>query len=113
MNMLYVLLGIWGVSLLLFLASFLQKDPLNAVEKSVEELSINMYQEQLKLKKRIKVLEEELMMGSPVPRPKKAINEIIRNQVISLYKQGVPPEKIGSLSDLSKEDVRSIIQGIS
>lgn len=71
---------------------------------------MNVLQEHYKLKKRISVLEEELMLDGEMTLHKSPINEIIKNQVISLYKQGVKVDQITKQSTLSKQEVLSIIQ---
>lgn len=71
---------------------------------------MNVLQEHYKLKKRISVLEEELMLDGEMTLHKTPINEIIKNQVISLYKQGVKVDQITKQSTLSKQEVLSIIQ---
>lgn len=71
---------------------------------------MNVLQEHYKLKKRISVLEEELMLDGDMTLHKSPINEIIKNQVISLYKQGVKVDQITKQSTLSKQEVLSIIQ---
>lgn len=71
---------------------------------------MNVLQEQYKLKKRISVLEEELMMDGERPFQKNPVNEIIKNQVISLYKQGVNVDQITKQSALSKQEVLSVIK---
>ena len=112
---------IGGVAVLLFIISFFLKDRAKANEKEIEDVSMNLYQEMYQLKKRIKVLEEEMMVDSKfVPAKqkqsnqnntaKKPINEIIVNQVLTLHKQGVATDQIVTLSSLPKEDVQSIIK---
>ncbi len=51
-------------AILLLLLSFFQKDPVKNVEKQLENFSISLMQEILKLKTKIAVLEEELMITS-------------------------------------------------
>jgi len=51
-----------SASVILFILSFFQKDPVKEIEKQVENTSISLMQEILKLKQKISVLEEELMI---------------------------------------------------
>ncbi|MDG5470809.1 hypothetical protein P6709_03545 [Jeotgalibacillus sp. ET6] len=110
-----------GIVILLLVLSFFMKDRSKSNEQELEDLSMNLYQEISQLKKRIKVLEEELMVdtkfvpskkapSSPKTVQKKPINEIIVNQVLSLHKQGVSTDQIVTLSSLPKEEVQTIIQ---
>ncbi|TYS78032.1 helix-turn-helix domain-containing protein [Rossellomorea aquimaris] len=75
---------------------------------------MNVLQEHYQLKKRMRVLEEELMVNgdaplqrtSPVRNP---IHEVVKNQVIALYQQGIPVEQIAKQSALSKSEVQQLI----
>lgn len=51
-----------SISILLFFFSFFQRDRTKEVEKQVENFSISLMQEIMKLKKRVNILEEELMI---------------------------------------------------
>ncbi|MGG3913418.1 hypothetical protein [Rossellomorea vietnamensis] len=108
--MTYLFIGLVSFSILLLVISFFQRDRYRDIEKDMEELSMNVLQEHYKLKKRISVLEEELMLDGEMTLHKTPINEIIKNQVISLYKQGVKVDQITKQSTLSKQEVLSIIQ---
>ena len=109
MNSLIILLLILAV--LLFIISFFQKDRNSIIENNVEELSLNLYQETYQLKKRMKVLEEELLIeqSQPLSQPRNEINAILKNQVIALHKQGLNAEQISKQSALSMTEVQKII----
>ena len=107
MNLLFI--GLVSFSILLLVISFFQRDRYRDIEKDIEDLSINVLQEHYKLKKRISVLEEELMMDGNVSFQKKPVNEILKNQVISLHQQGVHVDQITKQSALSKQEVLTII----
>jgi len=51
-------------AILILLLSFVKKDPVKNVEKQLENFSISLMQEILKIKNKIAVLEEELMLTS-------------------------------------------------
>lgn len=119
------------IGIICILLSFFLKDSSKRVEKDLEELSISIYQETNAIKKRLKVVEEELFLEpnftvkSPVAsqQPKapkspvsntnhintKQINEILVSQVIQLNRQGYPIEEISKMSTLTKEQVISIL----
>ncbi|QWC21678.1 hypothetical protein KJK41_15300 [Bacillus haikouensis] len=113
-----LLIGLLGFSILLFFLSFFQKDRYAAIEKEVEELSMTVLQENYQLKKRLKVLEEELMMDGEVFRKgnpslkKPIIHEVVRNQVIALHQQGTPLDQIAKQSALKKSEVAHIISSL-
>lgn len=56
------IIGLLIASVLILLFSFLRKDPVKDVEKQLENFSISLMQEILKLKNKVTVLEEELML---------------------------------------------------
>lgn len=115
-----VIISLLSLSSLLFIISFFQRDRYKTLEKDVEELSMNFLQENYTLKKRLKVLEEELLMeegpvfqAPPPQRPKKKVHEIVKNQVLALHAQGMNMEQIAKQSALPVMDVQEIIRNRS
>lgn len=78
MNLSLILMGI---GIVLIIISFFLKDRTKQIEKEVEELSIGIYQETNGIKRRLKIVEEELLLEpnfkvqSPKPAPKKTPRE--------------------------------------
>lgn len=112
MDLLFI--GLVSFSILLLVISFFQRDRYRDIEKDIEELSMNVLQEHYQLKKRIRVLEEELMVNGDAPLQRtsperKPIHEVVKNQVIALYQQGIPVEQIAKQSALSKSEVQQLI----
>ncbi|WP_400242395.1 hypothetical protein AB3U99_15660 [Niallia sp. JL1B1071] len=123
--MLIVTLVLLGVSLLLLLLSFFLRDPIKDLREEIDQLSIQQVQELYKIKKKLKVLEEELMIGeenfsfkspSSIKETKPIQNEntlsihaIIKNQVWTLAASGVPIDQIANQSSLSISQVQHII----
>ncbi|WP_170007670.1 hypothetical protein [Bacillus fonticola] len=110
--------GLIGIGVLLFFVSFLVPNKLKSMEVEIEQLSLQMMQEQYSLKKRIKILEEEILIGStrsPSSNPSikttsdKPVHHIIRNQVWTLHEKGYSLKEIAGRSALSKEDVQTIL----
>lgn len=116
-----LLLGLLAFSILLLIVALLAKDPIKSLREEVDQLSMQQLQELYQIKKKLKVLEEELLVSEsdmtplsgprnpPILAEKKQIHEIIKNQVISLAGQGLSIEQIAMQSSLSLEDVQSII----
>ncbi|KIL79710.1 hypothetical protein [Bacillus badius] len=113
-----LIIGLAAAGIVFLLLSFFVKDRSRLLEKEVEDLSLQFLQETYQLKKKIKVLEEELLIGPPVTSLQKTaaadetaavVNEILKNQVISLYYQGVKLEDIARQSSLSLSQVRQIL----
>ncbi|KIL48528.1 hypothetical protein KP77_23150 [Jeotgalibacillus alimentarius] len=112
----WIMLSIGGAGLILFIISFFLKDRSSDTADELQELSMSLYQELSQLKKRTKLLEEELMIDSSSsnkPVKPKQINEILVNQVLSLHKQGMSPEQISNLSSLHISDVLHLIKSRS
>ncbi|HLR08023.1 MAG TPA: hypothetical protein VK136_02025 [Bacillota bacterium] len=62
--MLYVLLTIIGIAIVLFILSFFMNDKFEELENQLEQLSISTMQDTYQMKKKINVLEEELLTDS-------------------------------------------------
>lgn len=114
-----IILTLLSAAILLFIASFFQKDRTAKLENDLEQLAVSHMQEMYQLKKKVKLLEEELLIqDAPVSsavqsrRPGKPdqINEILKNQVLSLYRQGLSIDQIVRQSTLSKELVMTVLE---
>ncbi|MGG0716492.1 hypothetical protein ABE096_02670 [Robertmurraya massiliosenegalensis] len=117
----YIVPILLGLSILLFIISFFIKDPYKEIKNELDQFSMQQIQEIYQLKRKIKVLEEELLIDDrefqPSPtrhqHPKKEIHAIIKNQVWTLAQQGVSIDQIAKQSSLSIEDVKNIISEFS
>ncbi|MFJ7933656.1 hypothetical protein [Sporosarcina sp. NPDC096371] len=107
------------IGLISIVASFFTKNFSTKYADELERVSISLHEETSSLKKRIKVVEEELMIssnqlplgnkGNPVPKVK-PVHDIIVNQILSLHSQGYSINDIAKRSTLSKEDVITVLQ---
>ena len=57
-----ITLIVMAVGIVLIIISFFMKDPSKQIEKDLEELSIGIYQETNGIKRRLKIVEEELLL---------------------------------------------------
>ena len=113
-----VIIILLSLSALLFIVSFFQKDKTSQLETEVEELSMTLLQENHNLKKRIMILEEELLLEKPVNLPSVQqkpgesipVHGVLKNQVLSLHSQGVGLQQISKQSALPLETVKRIIE---
>lgn len=117
-----ILISLFVFSILLLLVSFFLKDPYKEIREELDQLSMQQLQEVYQIKKKLKVLEEELLVSDielslPLSQmgssDKKIVHDIIKNQVWSLAQQGTPIEQIAKLSSLSFQDVQGILMEFS
>jgi DNA-directed RNA polymerase specialized sigma24 family protein len=112
----YVMLALVFVSILLLLISFFAKDKIKELEEQVEHLTLSLVQETYQIKKKLKVLEEELLLNDEdvldIVRQKTYADsfELERERVFSLYSQGLPYEEIAKETSLTTEEVRMMLQ---
>ena len=88
-----------------------------AADRELEELSVTLYKETSQIKRRLKVVEEELMLEGPaVPAnaPKttsmQGVHQILISQVLALHSQGYNVTQIAERSSLSPAQIEQIIQ---
>lgn len=109
------MLSLLGFSLLLFILSFFLQDPYKKIQEDIDNLSIQQIQDMYKVKKKLKLLEEELLIDDAVlndtipANSTSHIHEIIKNQVWSLAAQGVSIQKIATQSSLTVQQVQQIL----
>ena len=105
------------IGLIAVIASFFLGKSNRTYADEIEKVSMSLHQETNGLKKRLRAVEEELMIGigpmkNNVSQTKKAkpIHEIIINQVLSLNSQGFSIDDIAKRSSLTSEEVQSVLQ---
>ncbi len=109
------------VGIITSIASFFFGKSSSKYVDELEKVSISLHQETNSLKKRLKNVEEELMISAtPVMfndsiqqslKPKtKAVHEIIVNQILSLHSQGYSINEIANRASLAKSDVQTVLQ---
>lgn len=110
-----------STGIIIIVISFFVKGSSKKIEKELEDLSMSFYQENNQLKRRLKALEEELLMPSKAPaafpKQKKAqpvavssINQILVSQVLALHDQGYNMSEISQRSSLSYDQIATILQ---
>jgi len=107
-----LIIALISISVFLFIISFFMNDPVKAVKEELDQLSIQMLQDTYQLKKKVRILEEELLVPETnIPEPVgRRTNDIIKNQVNLLYLQGLSIEQIAKQSALTEDEVYEIIQ---
>lgn len=109
-------MDLWVIVIILLVAaialivwSFYKQDNGEKVQEEFEELSLQWLQEMNHLKKRIAVLEDELTISSEeLPKTEK-VHEVVKNNIITLYTQGVATEDISQQTRISEPIVKAVI----
>lgn len=60
-NMDFIIIGLFSFSIILLVLSFFKRDKVKDLEEQLEQLSLTTIQENYQMKKRVKILEEELL----------------------------------------------------
>ncbi|ARF15844.1 hypothetical protein [Sporosarcina ureae] len=103
-----------SIGVLAVILSFFVGNKTRAIDDELESVSISLHHETSNLKKRVRLLEEELMVASPAPEPiavapQKPIHAIIVNQITSLHKQGYTIPEIAKRASLSEREVTEVL----
>lgn len=110
----YVMFALIGISCMLLVVSFFAKDRLKQVEEQLDQLTISLAQETYQLKKRLKVVEEELLMDDTMTKKHADTGHFsIREHILFLYKQGLSAEQIARETAMTVEEVRMVLRGIA
>lgn|SRR5690625_1743464 len=113
--MVIVFITLISVSLLLIILSFFMNDKFSDLESQLEQFSISTMQDIYQMKKKIKILEEEILSENMTETPTQS-GEVEMNQpaviqqVYNLYEQGYPISDIAKLTNLSSFDIQTIIK---
>ncbi|WP_176142535.1 hypothetical protein [Halobacillus hunanensis] len=103
-----------SVALILFIVSFFMNDRLRDVEDQVEQLSLQYMQESYQMKKKLNVLEEELLSSDLTEEilkqsySNKQSPPLIAN-IQNLHQSGYSTAEIAKKTNLNEYDVHSII----
>lgn len=107
-----VIIVLFSISTLFFILSFFKKDNTKELEKQLDHFTMTTMQEFYQLKKKIQILEEELLANTSneyfteqIPSSK---NDLL-NEVVTYYNQGYSIEKIAQFTTLSENEVMSLI----
>ncbi|KAA0966064.1 hypothetical protein FQ087_07380 [Sporosarcina sp. ANT_H38] len=105
------------IGLICIIASFFIGNSSSNYDDELEKVSISLHQETNGLKKRLKAVEEELMIGvgplssgGKTKTQSKPVHVIIVNQILSLHSQGFSISDIAMRSSLSNDDVIAVLQ---
>ncbi|ABO67736.1 MULTISPECIES: sigma factor-like helix-turn-helix DNA-binding protein [Geobacillus] len=109
----YAVIALAVLSILLLIISFFAKDELKPLEEQIEQLTVSLAQETYQMKKRLQVIEEELLIPerrrSASPRRGGALSATDR-RVLLLHKQGFPLDEIAQETGLTVPEVERTIR---
>lgn len=114
-----ILITLTAISVVLFIASFFMNDRLKDVEDQVEQLSIQVMQDTYQVKKKLNVLEEELLTGDLTeemikhPRSSSSKSPSLAQTIKSMYQGGYSTERIAQETNMSVADVKNIVYSYS
>lgn len=109
----YTLITLFSLSTLLFIISFFMKSQSKEVGNQIENYSITLMQEINHLKKKIKILEEAVLIKQDERHLSSETNSIIydRDKILALYEEGHSLKKITELTGFSQQTINDILGG--
>lgn len=102
----WLIAGLFLISIILFIFSFITKDPYKKLEQQIESNSIQMMQEMYFLKKKVRQLEEEILTASAAP-----VQRLTRNDILELQEEGYAVEEITKITGYSTLEVENLLDG--
>lgn len=114
--MVYLLVSVVVIALILFVSSFFMSDKFKDLEDQIEQFSITTMQDTYQMKKKLKVLEEELLTGNNSQSITDEIPQSLQDKplliqkIYHLHQQGYSPEDISEQTDLTSHDVETILR---
>lgn len=114
--MIHTIITLLVVAIVLFVLSFFTNDKFKQLENQVEQISLSTLQDSYQMKKKIKILEEELLtedmdfadlsntMQSKTPLAKR---------VEQMQHRGDTPSEIARATNLSEYDINSLLKQFS
>ncbi|MCM3712886.1 hypothetical protein M3202_02245 [Alkalihalobacillus oceani] len=101
---------LFSLAIVLFLLSFFRKDSSKKLEQELETLSLTHLQDMYQIKKRLAVLEDELLISQQrSPFQKKSRSHQLMQEVIALYEQEMSSEEIATATGLTADEVERLL----
>lgn len=118
--MTYLIVSLIGIAIVLFIVSFFADDKVTKLEEQFEQFSITTMQDTYQLKKRIKILEEEILSSNVSQKPNYEQNmrnvpdsvkhkPLLIQKVYHLHQQGYSIVDISQQTALSEDDIQTIL----
>jgi|SRR5690625_367188 len=113
--MVYIFVSVVVIGLILFFVSFFMDDRVQQLEEQLEQFSIATMQDTYQMKKKIKILEEELLTEDVGTTDIKNIPPALKDKpllvqkVYHLHQHGYSNDDIAKQTDLDRHDVQTIL----
>src|SRR5699024_5058234 len=110
MRMTYLIVSLIGIAIVLFIVSFFADDKVTKLEEQYAKLSNTTMQDTYQLKKRIKILEEEILSPNITQKPNNEQNmrnvpDSVKHKPLLIHKVYHLQQQGYSISDIShKQD---------
>lgn len=126
--MLYAILTLFTISFILYIVSFALKDRFKDLEDQIEQVTLTSMQESYQLKKKMRVLEEELLVDdfpadmfseqsqptrtqeSPPFQREEANQPPLVHKVLHMYNQGYTTRDIAAETSLNEHDILTTLR---
>lgn len=111
-RMVYVIITLLVIAIFLFGISFFVNDKFSELETEFEQFSISMMQENYRVKKKIEILEEELLSDRIVDDSLNSFDNEPRviNKVHELHNKGYSIVDIAQQTNLTNHDIQTILK---
>ncbi|WP_112181316.1 MULTISPECIES: hypothetical protein [Paraliobacillus] len=114
--MLYTIISLLVIVIVLFIISFFANNKFKLLEDQLEQISLSSLQETYQMKKKIKILEEELLSDDmeefDLQKPKQTQTPLMR-RVQQMHLAGNSAAEIARSTNLSEYDIHSLIRQFS
>lgn len=117
--MIYAVAALAGAAIVFFIFSFFAKDRIKQLEQQMEQLNLTMMQNDYQMKKKMKVLEEELLAGDLTQeivhqQSRKQTSGLFKPQntedtVLTMYQKGYKTHYIAKQTHLSEDEVLALV----
>lgn len=110
--MIFALFAVIAIAVILFILSFYMNDKFEELEGQLEQLSISTMQDTYQIKKKVKILEEELLVDNFPSTMQQTYDQkpLLIQKVFDLHQEGYSIEEISKQTKLSNNDVHAILQ---
>ncbi|MTH52423.1 hypothetical protein GKZ89_03315 [Bacillus mangrovi] len=106
-----VIVVLLAAAIALLVYSFTKKDKVQEIEKDLDQLQLSAMQEIYKLKKKVKVLEEEILQNDIQSLShEEQLDSYIEKKVLAKYQHGMTVDGIARSENITEKQVQAIIK---